>query len=149
MVTARKTLTPKQVSLLHVAQNRLGLDKATYRDVLRRAAGVESSTQLDQPGFDAVMDEFARLGFVSDARERTFGERAGMATPKQVAHIRKLWAEYTDGQGTEASLGKWLERSFHVSSLRFLPADTAPKAITALRKMTARHAAERETADGG
>ena len=131
-------LARKQLSLIHVAKVQLGLEDDDYRAILRRFGGVESSTNLDHSGFTRVMDAFTRLGFRSDFSKRNFGERAGMASPRQVALIRDLWREYTVGEGTEASLGKWLDHHFKVSALRFLPADTAPKAITALKAMKAR-----------
>lgn len=52
--------------------------------------------------------------------------------------IRALWDEWTEGRGDERSLGVWLERSFKVSDLRFLTADGARGAITALKTMKAR-----------
>ncbi len=131
-------LTQKHYSVIHVAKAQLGLSDADYRAILLSIAGVESCTQLSDAGFEAVMFRFQELGFVSTWNRANFGYRPGMATPRQVAMIRELWADFTDGQGTDATLGKWLESKFHVSSLRFLPADTARKAIGALKAMTAK-----------
>jgi phage gp16-like protein len=125
----------KQLSLIHVAKARLGLDDDDYRTILRRFGGVDSSKSLDQSGFLRVMDAFTRLGFRSDFNTKNFGERAAMASPNQVALIRSLWVEYTTGEGTEKTLGKWLERTFKISSIRFVSAEIAPKAITALKAM--------------
>ena len=73
-----------------------------------------------------------------------------MATPGQVSLIRKLWGEYTAGRGDDASLGKWLSRTFHVSAVRFVTSEQAPKAIAALKAMVAKKAAaEAETPSGG
>lgn len=133
------TISAKQISLIHVAVARLGLADEDYRALLNRYGGVDSGKNLSQPGFNRLMDAFTRLGFRSDFQVKNMGERAGMASPRQVALIRDLWTEYTGGEGTELTLGKWLERSFRVSSLRFLPAGQAPKAITALKMMKARN----------
>ncbi len=111
------------------------MDDEDYRAILKRFGRVESSANLDHAGFLRMMDAFTRLGFRSDFSKRNFGERAAMASPRQVAMIRSLWTEYTGGEGTDATLGKWLERTFKVSSLRFLTAEHAPKAITALKAM--------------
>ena len=140
------TLARKQISLIHVAKARLGLEDDDYRAILMRCGSVASSRDLDDIGFELVMDAFHRLGFDSDFSRRNFGHRAGMASAPQVALIRALWSEYTGGAGDDRSLGKWLERTFKVSSLRFLPVDKAPKAITALKAMKAKQAAK-ETAD--
>jgi len=134
-------LDRKQISLIHVAKAQLRLEDDDYRAILRSFGGVESSADLEPPGFLRVMDAFSRLGFRSDFSKRNFGERAGMASPRQVATIRKLWAEYTAGEGTDKTLGKWLERTLKVSSLRFMASDVAPKAITALKAMKARKTA--------
>jgi hypothetical protein len=86
------------------------------------------------------MEVFASLGFTSDSAEANFGRRAGMATPGQVVAIRRLWSLYTGGEGTDATLGQWLAKTWHISALRFLPEDQAKKAIIALRAMCARRA---------
>ena len=134
-------LDRKQLSLIHVAKAQLHLEDEDYRAILKRFGGVESSTKLEQPGFLRVMDAFTRLGFRSDFTKRNFGERVGMASAKQVAMIRKLWMEYTSGEGTDKTLGKWLERQWKVSALRFLPAEHAPKAISALKAMKTKKSA--------
>lgn len=109
-----------------------------YRSILSDLAGVDSSRDLDGDGFEAVMFRFHQLGFKSTWNRANFGYRAGMATPRQVAFIRALWRNYTGGVGTDRSLSKWLEAKFKVSSLRFLPSETAPKVIAALRSMVAK-----------
>lgn len=137
----RPTLTHKQIALVHVAKKQLQLTDGQYRAVLRQEAGVESSRELDVEGFERVMQYMAALGFRSSFTRTFYGHRPGMATPRQVGLIRELWQEYTDGKGTEASLAKWLDRTFHVSALRFLPKEAAPKAIGALRTMKKQKAA--------
>lgn len=139
-------ITKAQIRLIHVAKTRLGIEDNDYRAILWVVARVFSSKDLDQAGFADVIAYFEKLGF-----QTTFGgdsgeRRRGMASDKQASYIRRLWGTYTSGTGTEMTLGKWLEHTFKVSSLRFLPADQAPKAITALLAMTRRPATRRETA---
>ncbi len=130
-----------KLAVVHVAKARLRLDEADYRALLARAAGVESSRDLDDAGFARVMDEFARLGFVSDAARKNLGRRHPlMASSGQVKKLRQLWAEYTDGKGDDRSLGKWLDRQGWASALRFLPSHNAQKAIGALVRMNQRRA---------
>jgi hypothetical protein len=131
-------LPPAKVKLIHVARRRLGMEEEDYRLLLIRAAGVDSASKLSLAGFHAVMEEFVRLGFTSDRTARNFGRRPGMATPGQVDSIRRLWAEFTGGTGTDATLGEWLNRTWRISALRFLPAELAPRVIIALRAMCAR-----------
>lgn len=134
-------LTKRQTALIHVAKTQLGLGDDDYRAVLRDEAGVESSRDLDNDGFDAVMARFKALGFRPTATPPAYGRRAGMATPAQVAYIRSLWQEYTDGVGDDRSLGKWLQRTVKVSDLRFVSSTAARKAITGLRAMVEKKAA--------
>lgn len=49
------TLTRPQKAIVHVAKAKLGWDDDTYRQVLVRIVGVTTSTDLNQPGFEAVM----------------------------------------------------------------------------------------------
>jgi hypothetical protein len=132
-------MTPKQIALIKIAKKQLGLTDEQYRALLLWAGKVESAKDLDTAGFERVMEYLTRLGFKSDWNKRTFGNRPGMASPKQVDLIRELWRQFSEADD-DAALGKWLERSYKVSSLRFVDAPTAQKAITGLRAMICRKA---------
>ncbi len=136
------TISKRQIALLHVAKAKLGLTDAEYRAALVQIAGVESSTELDRGGFEALMGFLEYLGFEPLVRRGAdFGARPGMASFARLELIRELWREYTRGAyGGEDELNKWLLRSFKVSSLRFLRMEAARKAITALKAMKARAA---------
>ncbi len=134
-------ISKRQKALLHVAKTKLGWDDDLYRLALVRLAGVTSSTELDQEGFDAVMGFCERMGF--DPIRRTgpdYGARPGFASRSQCELIRALWEEWA-GAPDAPGLETWLRRTFKVDSLRFLTVADAPKAITALKAMKARQAA--------
>lgn len=131
-------LTRKQTALIHVARRECGLSDTDYRLLLRGAAGVESSKDLSGEDFEWVMDRFKALGFKHRPAAPVYGERFGYASPAQVSKIRALWAQYTDGTGDDASLGRWLGRVAKVSHLRFVTSEAAPKVITALLNMVER-----------
>ena len=135
-------LPRKSIALVHVARQRLGLDEPTYRELLLRVAGVTSASALTPQGFSRVMQEFRRLGFISNAHARTYGERPGMATSKQLATIRRLWREFTDGTGDDISLGKWLKGKWNIEHPRFLPGYEATKAVSGLHAMVKRKKAK-------
>lgn len=143
MARGRKGLSPKKISLIHVAKSRLGMGDDDYRALLLRVGGVDSARKLDDFGFNQVMEAFQRLGFRSDFNKRNFGERPAMATVRQVALIRDLWNRFTGGTGGDAELGKWMDKHFKVSAIRFLPAETTPKVIAALTAMVAKRRPER------
>ncbi|MGD9541277.1 regulatory protein GemA [Methylocystis sp.] len=138
-------LTTKQMRLVQAVKKYLG-DEETYRHLLRESTGVESARVLDNIGLNAFVREAKRLGF-RHTSATSFGARRGMATPKQVAMIRKLWADWSTIDASEKALNAWLERSYSVSALRFLSFDAAGKAINGLRTMMRRKAEVDETAD--
>lgn len=59
----KQALTKKQIALLHVAKNQLGLQEGDYRAMLSLYGGAESSKDMTLGGFERVMKEFQRLGF--------------------------------------------------------------------------------------
>lgn len=130
-------MTREKLAVLHIAKKKLGLSDDEYRETLNNFAGVMSSKDLSEHGFEAVMFHFCSLGFKSDWNTKNFGYRAGMASPRQIAMIRELWKSFTGDQGDDVSLGKWLEGKFKVSAIRFLDNQSAHKAIGALKRMTA------------
>lgn len=136
------SLSAKKLSVIHVARRQLALTDDDYRAILHGIAGVESSTELDDASFEALMFRFRQLGFQSTWNHRNFGYRAGMASPRQVATIRELWKVFTDGTGTDASLNKWIEHKFKVAALRFLTAEAANKAVGGLKIMVTRKQAK-------
>lgn len=143
------TISAKQIQVIHVAKSKLGLSDDDYRDILRQEAGVASCRDLDATGFEAVMRRFKRLGFsTGKAPQSSFGDRPGMASPQQVDLIRSLWREYKGDDASDQTLGRWLERTFHVSAVRFLGYDAARKVIGALKIMKARNF-DRKPEDGG
>lgn len=53
----------KKKAVVHIAKEDLHLDEESYRQILKSVAGVESSTQLSQEGFQKVMRRFQEMGF--------------------------------------------------------------------------------------
>ena len=114
-----------------------------YRALLRQTAGACSSKELDEEGFERVMQRFEVLGFKSTRRRHAYGDRPGMATQAQVDFIRQLWKQYTGGDN-EAGLNHWLAHYFGVSALRFVDTNVAHQAIVALKSMVKRKMQDRE-----
>jgi Bacteriophage Mu, GemA protein len=135
------TISLNQMKLIYVAKTKTGLDEETYRSALVQIGGVTSIKELDKDGFAALMGYFEYLGFAPwSAKGANYGDRPGMASFAQIEFIRTLWQEYTKERAGEDELNKWLERTWKISSLRFLRVQTAPKVITALKAMKARAA---------
>ena len=53
----------KKKAIVHIAKEDLHLDGESYRQILKGVAGVESSTQLTEEGFEKVMKRFQEMGF--------------------------------------------------------------------------------------
>lgn len=65
--------------------------------------------------------------------------RRGRATPAQLALINQLWLQWS-GEDNQGAMRAWLERSYKISSPRFMTTDHAAMAINALRVMNRRKA---------
>lgn len=130
--------TTKQTALLHVAKKRLGISDEDWRALLKRAAGVKSSADLDRAGFERMMETLHHLGFTSDFAKEHLGHRPGWATAAQHALIEDLWRAVTDGEGDAAGLDRWIAKRFGVSGLRFADAEIARKIIGGLKNWRAR-----------
>ena len=128
-------ISRKQQQLVKIAQRQVGLEDDAYRDVLRRAGGVESSKDLDRAGFDRVMEEMGRFGFQRGPSRASHGRQHGRVTDSQAATLTRLWAEWSGKDGDHRGLDRWLEKTFRISSLRFLTRDSADRAVKALRSM--------------
>lgn len=133
-------LSRSQTALLKVAIKQLGLDDDTYRTILLRLTGVESSTKLSGDQFSAVLGYLEHLGFQPlSAVGPYYGNRPGMPSPAKVQLMRELWVKYAR-RADWAELDRWLARTYKVSSLRFCDDATANRAIVALKAMAARPA---------
>lgn len=125
----------KKIAIIHLAKKELDMDEENYRALLVRAAGVESSRDLDAKGFANAMVELGKLGFESTAaREKRKAQfrAAGHASYAQISYIRRLWQDYK-GEEDADGLRHWLQHKFQVSHPKFLDAETAPKVIYALQ----------------
>lgn len=136
-----------RISVIHVAKTALQLDDAGYRALLQRAAGVTSSKALDDAGFDVVMTEFARLGFTSTAAAERAAEQSRRRTHATYAQQQCILAKWEawKGKRDEDGFRRWLERHFHVSALKFVSRELAPKVIAALGKFRPRNSTWKTT----
>jgi phage gp16-like protein len=128
------SLSKQRKAVIHVAKAQLHMADEDYRAMLARVAGVRSSNELDDAGFERVMSELERLGFRTVKRPSQAERPEGMATAQQIGRIRGLWKAYSTADD-DLALGRWLEKHFHTSNVRFLESWRAGKAISVLEKM--------------
>jgi hypothetical protein len=145
-IERRRSVSHKQLALLHVARAKVDYSKHDLLWALQHLGGVNSAADLDQRGFELLMAALRDRGFrpkvVEHADVPTFGRRPGFASPEQLTLICDLWAEWS-GASDEVALNAWLDRYQGVTNLRFLTAAKAGKAITALKAMKARDGKKR------
>lgn len=95
-------ITPKKKALLakiHIAKKDLGLDDGTYRDVLRRITGKDSSSKMLISELERVIYEFGNLGWKPSAAAKSkHGKKPKVSTdkPSRQAVMDKIEAILTD-----------------------------------------------------
>ena len=135
------TYRDPMMAKVHIAKKELGLDDETYRAILKRVTGKDSSKGLGYSQLVAVLDEFKRLGWKPNTQPKRAGNRP-MAGDPQSAMIRALWLSlYHLGEArnpSEAALSAWIEGRFKVSALQFLTPALGRAAIESLKSWCAR-----------
>lgn len=88
------SLTDRQIALIHIAAKAVKLDDAQYRLLLSNVAGVTSSDDLDQAGFEDVMAVLEDMGWPplkdQDYWRRKVSERGQSTGSRMAFKIRQL-----------------------------------------------------------
>ncbi len=126
----------RDLALIHVAKQQLGLDDETYRTLLWTVAGVRSARELDAAGRAAVLARLRDHGF------RPFAATAARRGTPQARYIRWLWARLVNAGRLprDAQIGAWLKahtRRWHPRRTGWarpesLPRDVAGRVIRQL-----------------
>lgn len=125
-----------KLKLVQIAKRALRMTDEDYRALLLRVAGVNSSSDLTLEGFNAVMAEFNRLGFVSTKSPRKPKGAGGTApnhpTPAQWRLIEER-AKHVGYDGLEdPRFIAWVKPRGKVEHPRFLDNAGAQRVIAAL-----------------
>ena len=124
-------MATNHIAAIHVLKSKLQLQDGDYRALLANLTGKTSSkdlTQLQRAAVRSHLQQLAeRMGAVQPTRQRPhfaakFDQVKAAASPKE----RKVWALWhqlgRDGvvhNTSAAALHAWVERTVHVSALRF------------------------------
>ena len=131
------------IAKIHVAKKQLRLDDASYRELLQRAGGRQSSKDMNDNQLQAVIDELKRIGFSEPVEHRRRKD-----APRHVRLVYALWNELRDmnalSDGSKKALRAFVKRQ--TQSLRpggyeapeFLTADDATPVVEALKSWIAR-----------
>lgn len=123
-----------QLGRIHQAQKALGLDDATYRALLERVTGKASSAQMTPEERNAVLREFARLGFKkADAGERKAVFRGRPKNVREVPMLRKVEALLADAKRPWSYAHETARRMFHVNRVEWLNDHDLHKLVSALQ----------------
>ena len=84
---------------IKMAQKQLGLDDGTYRDILKRVTGKDSTTKMSLIEREKIINEFKKLGWKPSAAAKSkHGKKPKVSTdkPSRQAVMDKIEAILTD-----------------------------------------------------
>ena len=137
----------KDIQLIHIAKQQLGLDDETYRAMLWAVARVKSSTELDFAGRKKVLDHLKGCGFEVKTRKPvpSLSRRPAtrkMADDPQSKMMRALWLQLHEAgkvrNPDESALAAFVKRQTKVEALQWLTTKQACAVIEELKKWLAR-----------
>ena len=132
------------IAAIHVLKSRLQLSDDDYRALLKNLTQKTSSKDLTDKERQAVRDHMQNLaersGVAKPLRRRTPGRTFAQAKAAASPRERKVWALWNqlvrDGvvhNPSAAALNAWVERTVHVSALRFANSAQLDTLIEALK----------------
>lgn len=134
-------LARREIQLIHVARQKVGMDEDTYRALLHDRFGVASSTEMGWQQRKQLLDHFKTLGFTAVPSKKRPQSRP-LAGDAQSTKIRELWLTL-HGNGkvrnpSETALAAFVKRQTKVDALQWLTTKQASAVIEELKKWLAR-----------
>lgn len=136
-----------KIKLVQFARRQLGMAEEDYRALLSRAAGVASSKELTVHGFESVMAEFHRMGFVyTKSARRPKGAGAGSApgrpTPGQWRLLEALARKVGYAGLSDPRFIAWAKPRGKVEHPKMLDIEGLQRVVAALRNWIERKEAK-------
>lgn len=128
-----------QLAKIHMAAKQKNLDDATYRALLVRVTGKNSTAKMTTDERNQVIAEFVRLGFKDTARAGR--KRVWAGQPKnlgQVPMLRKVGALLADSKRPWSYAHATAKKMFKVNRVEWLSHDQLHRLIAALQADTNR-----------
>jgi len=136
--TRSMALSKKQIALVHVAKNQLGLDETEYREMLRSLYGVSTSKALDNEQLEDLMHRFKAAGFRpahSSARTSGMHRKPASSRERQLGKVAALLADMSLPWRYADSIAA---RMYGIPRVRWLEHEQLTAVISALVKKQAR-----------
>ncbi len=140
-------LARREIQLIHVARQQLGIDDDTYRTLLNDRFGVASSKNMDWKQRKRLLDHFKACGFKVKSTGKATGavktkpSRALAADPES-RKIRSLWILLHElgavRNPSEEALAIYVKRLTKVDALQWITGDQAETVIETLKKWAMR-----------
>ena len=131
-------MTRALLAKVHIAKKELDLAEESYRAILTRVTGEESSKDCTEAQLQALLDEFRRLGWKPKA-----GHRGGTGFDKP--HVRKIYALWREAgivgavdNASKEALRAFVERQTVKSAPEFCSSGDANRVTEALKAMIRR-----------
>lgn len=136
------------IRLIHVAKRDLSLDDDTYRSILLRFGGKESSSDLTVPKLEQVLEHLKRSGF----KVRSTGKVTSVSKPARPSRalaqdaeskkIRALWLFLHElgavKNPSEEALAAYVKRIAGVDALQWISGEQAERLIETMKKWAMR-----------
>lgn len=145
-IVTEQASKPRQnlIAKIHIAKKDLGLDDGTYKDVLKRITGKDSSKNMTLNELKAVLDDFSRRGFVAKRTAKTAKRhgkkpKAHQQNQSRQAMIDKIEAILAD-MGLHWNYAHAMSRNmFGKFQLQFCTDDEMMKVMQAMAVYQRRH----------
>lgn len=122
------------IAKIHIAKSQLAMEDDSYRAMLQRVTGKESSADMTTAQLQSVIAEFGRLGFTGPTRPTKPG---GLPAEEQASKIRALWLNLyhlggLDDPSEEALIG-FCKRQSGVEKIEWMHSQQFDNVIRGLR----------------
>ncbi len=134
-MTAAPDTRKRELAMIHIAKQQLGMADDSYRDILWAVARVRSAANLDYAGRKAVLDHLKACGFTTKAPK---AKRPGAwdwvnnAAADRQAMLRKIAVVLKDANREKAYVDAIAKQMFGVDLVEFCKPDQLHRIVSAL-----------------
>lgn len=124
---------------VHIAKKDLGLDEDTYRAVLTRVTGHDSSANCSVPELVRAVAEFRRLGWTPTSKAKPAGKSVSRPAKGKAPLMGKITAYLAEAGRPDAYADGMAKRMYKHDSVAFCTPKELQGIVAALAKDAKRH----------